>query len=109
MWHTAYTVINIKSDRKQNVQFRISGTNAYKVWLNGEFLWQRYNNRDAFLDRDIITVVLHKGYNKVLLKIHNQFDSWGYYFRVTDSKGNGIKDISFHSQEQLKKQLAADI
>jgi len=106
VWRTAYAAVNIKSDKRQKVQFRIGGDYAYKVWVNGDFVWQRYMNKEAQLDRDIITVVLHKGYNKVLLKIHNHWGAWGYYFRVTDYEGNGFKNITFHSFFNQEEHIA---
>jgi tetratricopeptide (TPR) repeat protein len=105
---TAYSLIYINSPDERKVQIRLGSDESCKLWLNDELIWQHYIKRGAVVDRDIITVVLHSGYNKVLLKINNTDLDWGFYFRVTDEEGNGISDIKFTSPSELESSLASN-
>ena len=67
-------------------------------------LLKKHNNQ---IDRDLVTVVLHPGMNKLLLKVTNTDLEWGYYLRITDLEGNGIPDIKFHSAAEIKQSLAS--
>lgn len=60
------------------------------------------------VERDIITVLLHPGYNRVLLKITNTIYDWGFFFRVTDEKGNGFSDITFHAPEEVDRSFTTN-
>jgi tetratricopeptide (TPR) repeat protein len=104
---TAYGLIYIKSPDERKVQVRIGSDEACKFWLNDKLIWQHYIKRDAVADRDIMTVVLHPGYNKILLKITNTDLDWGFYFRVTDKNGYGYSAIEFISPDVVETSLAS--
>jgi tetratricopeptide (TPR) repeat protein len=103
---TAYALVYIDSPDKRKVQVRIGSDESCKFWLNDELIWQHYIRRDAVVDRDIVTVVLHPGYNKMLLKITNTDLDWGFYFRVTDETGDGFPDLKFVSADKIEQSLA---
>ena len=94
------------SPEERKVQLRVGTDEAFKLWLNEELISQRYYHHGAIIDRDIVTVVLHPGYNKILLKVTNSDLEWGYYFRITDESGNAFYDITYHSPEELEKKFA---
>ena len=79
---------------------------ACKLWLNNKQIWQHYLKKDAAFDRDLVTVLLHPGYNKLLLKVTNSNRDWGFYLRVTDENGLGFSDVTFHSYEHVEKTFA---
>jgi hypothetical protein len=106
---TAYALVYIHSPNERKVQIRLGSDEACKFWLNDEFIWQHYIKRAAVVDRDILAVVLHPGYNKVLLKITNTDLDWGFYFRVTDEKGDGFSDLKFVSPDELESNLASKL
>jgi tetratricopeptide (TPR) repeat protein len=106
---TAYALVYINSPDERKVQIRIGSDEGCKFWLNDELIWQHYIKRSAVVDRDILTVVLHPGYNKVLLKITNTDLDWGFYFRVTDEKGDGFSDLKFVSPDELESNLASKL
>ena len=95
------------SPDERKVQVRIGSDEACKFWLNDEFIWQHFIRKDAVVDRDIITVVLHPGYNKMLLKVTNTDLDWGFYFRVTDEAGDGYTDLKFVSPEEVEQSLVS--
>jgi tetratricopeptide (TPR) repeat protein len=106
---TAYAMIYIHSPDKRNVQIRMGSDEACKFWLNDKLIWQHYLKRAAVVDRDIMTVVLHPGYNKMMLKVTNTDLDWGFYFRVTDEFGDGFPDLRFVSPADLESSLASKL
>jgi Tfp pilus assembly protein PilF/TolB-like protein len=107
-WSVGYGLVYIHSPDKRKVKIRLGCNEGNKLWFNDDLIWQRYYTKykDAIVDRDMVTVVLRPGYNKVLLKVTNSTLDWGFYFRVTDENGNGFKDITFHSPEDIDQSFA---
>lgn len=94
-WGVGYGAININSPNKRTVQLRLATDEACKLWLNDKLVWQVYRKSNVPIDNDIVSVVLHPGNNKLLIKVTNSLKDWGFYLRVTDDKGSGFPDIKF--------------
>jgi len=78
------------------------GTNdSVKLWLNDKEVWRMNIGRDAVFDSDIANVVLEPGLNKILIKVCNRINEWGFYFRVTDEEGKGIPGIEFVAADEV--------
>lgn len=109
-WAAGYALIYVYSPDQRKVQIRPGIKLAGKLWLNNEQIWERYCTKsiDTIVDRDIVTVLLHPGYNRLLLKVTNTIYDWGFFFRVTDERGNGFNDITFHTPEEADRSFAAD-
>ncbi|MFZ5516165.1 MAG: hypothetical protein ACOY90_05975 [Candidatus Zhuqueibacterota bacterium] len=100
-WSVAYAVIYIKSPSEKQVQFRTSLDDEHKIWLNDEDIWRFHPQQAATFDSYRVNVTLKKGLNKVMVKVCNAINDWGYFFRVTDSAGMGIADIEFVSADAV--------
>ncbi len=105
-WTVGYGLVYVHSLEKRKVQIRLGTDETCKLWLNNDLIWQHYIKADAAPDRDLVTVVLRPGYNKLLLKVTNTDFDWGFYLRITDDKGQGFEDITFHSPEDLDQPLS---
>ncbi|MFQ5640291.1 MAG: tetratricopeptide repeat protein [bacterium] len=105
-WAVGYGVLYVHSPEKRPVQLRLATDEACKLWLNDKVVWQIFRQKDAALDSDIITVMLHPGDNKLLLKVTNSVGDWGFYLRVTDENGDGFEDIEFRSVEEAREPIA---
>jgi len=101
-WSVAYGLIYVNSPDEKDVQIRIGSNEAVKLWLNEKLVWKFNLTRDAIFDDDITAVTLNPGLNKVLIKVCNRVDDWGFYFRITDSQGKGLPDIRFVSAEAVE-------
>jgi tetratricopeptide (TPR) repeat protein len=99
-WAVGYGLIYLDAPEAQPVQFRVGSNEAIKIWLNDREVWKMNAIRMAVVDSDIFEVNLHKGRNKILVKVCNSFGNWGFYFRVTDVTGNGIPALEFISAKQ---------
>ena len=105
-WSVGYALVYIKSPDERIVQIRFGSDEGCKLWLNNAQIWQHYLKESARIDRDLVTVLLHPGFNKLLVKVTNTDLDWGFYLRVTDENGNGFPDITFHSYEEVESTLA---
>jgi len=102
----AYTLTYLNCPREREAQFRFGSEDGSKVWLNDREIFSCNVSRPAMVDDDLVTVKLKKGWNKILLKVSETWGSWGFYFRVTDLKGNSIEEAVFdplRDDERLKR------
>lgn len=105
-WAVAYAKINVYSPDTRIVQIRMGTDEACKLWLNNGLVWQAYRLGGVPLDTDIVKVMLHPGNNKILLKVTNSIRDWGFYFRITNSKGDGFPDLEFRSEDSDDLEMA---
>jgi len=96
-WAVGYGALTIHAPDKRKVQLRVASDEACKLWLNDKLVWQAFRTKGVPIDQDIVSVYLHPGENKVLLKVTNSTGDWGFYFRVTDDNGQGFSDITFRA------------
>lgn len=94
-WKVCYALIYVQSPDQKPAQIRIGSNESVKLWLNDEEVWRMNIGRDAIFDDDIIPVVLQPGLNKIVIKVCNLINEWGFYFRVTDENGRGLQGIEF--------------
>lgn len=97
----AYGLIYLKSPDLRTAQIRLGVDQSVKVWLNDQEVWRMNRIRGAIIDDDIANVTLRPGLNKILIKVINRWDEWGFYFRVTDEEGKGIPGIEFISADEI--------
>ncbi len=94
----AYTEFN--SESAQEVEFRLGGKNAWKIWVNGEFLFGRDEyHRGQRIDQYKMKASLQPGKNTILVKCCQNEQKqdwtvqWEFQLRVSDSTGNAILAI----------------
>ncbi len=103
-WAAGYGLIYLHTPVAQNVQIHNSADGAIKLWLNDNLVWKRFQYEDAMIDYDRVTVALHQGYNKLLVKVINADNGWGFYLRVTDDKGQAVSGLRFVSADEYNGQ-----
>jgi len=91
----AYALTFAYSRQERDIQIRLGSEDPICVWVNDKLVFKKDIKRRAEFDKDIIVVKLNKGWNKILIKATETSGSWGFYFRITDSKGNTPGDIIF--------------
>lgn len=92
-----YVTTTYNSDGDQDVEFRLGTPNAWKLWVNGELVFEREEyHRSTRMDQYRIPVSLKSGPNTVMLKIcqNEQEQSWAqdykFQIRVCDSTGSAV-------------------
>lgn len=92
-----YATTTYQSTKPQDVQFRLGTPNAWKLWVNGELVFEREEyHRSTRMDQYRIPVSLKAGSNVIMLKVcqNEQDDSWAqryqFQLRVCDATGSAI-------------------
>lgn len=96
---TAFAAVRVHSDKAQRVQFRMDSFNGFRVYLNGNQVYERPGLDADSPDKRIVNVDLPEGESTILIKVGKSFDGvgfhWGFYFRITDGKGNAIPSLKY--------------
>ena len=94
----AYATTAIESETEQPVELRLSTANAWKMWLNGELLFEREEyHRGLQFDGYVVPATLREGRNVVVLKVlQNEQDQpwaqrWSLALRITDPYGRAAE------------------
>jgi len=96
-----YLLAEFDSARERPLELRLGTQNAWKIWVNGDFLFARdeYHRGMAF-DQYRVPVVMRAGKNTILLKIcqNEQKEDWAqsyqFQIRVCDASGSGVPSQS---------------
>jgi hypothetical protein len=97
MGAVAYAVTTFESPKEQTVDFRLTCTNANKLWVNGELVTQNeVYHAGSSIDQYITPVKLKKGRNVILVKACQDeqtepwTQNWQFQLRVCDPTGTAI-------------------
>ena len=92
-----YATTTFASPVSRDVELRLGTPNAWKLWLNGELIFEREEyHRGTRMDQYRIRVSLRSGENTIVLKIcqNEQEQDWAqayqYQLRVSDSTGAAV-------------------
>jgi hypothetical protein len=83
-----YALTYIYSPEEQTVPLMFSSDDGAKVFLNDKQLYRFLEVRIAQPDDEEIDLNLKPGWNKLLLKVENNFGGYAFYARVIDKNGN---------------------
>jgi tetratricopeptide (TPR) repeat protein len=101
LWAVAYALIYIESPTEQGAELRFGTDDGGKIWFNDELVWRLNEGGPAVFDDYRLKVTLKRGMNKILVKVCNNPGDWGYFFRITDENGDGLRDIRYLSADSL--------
>jgi hypothetical protein len=92
-----YATTSYRSHKDQAIEFRLGTPNAWKMWVNGQLVFQREEyHRSTRMDQYKIPVTLKSGANTILLKVcqNEQTQSWAqdykFQLRVCDATGSAV-------------------
>jgi hypothetical protein len=93
----AYSVTTFNAPTERDAELRLGGKNAWKVWLNGQYLFGRDEyHRGQQMDQYKLKCHLKKGENTILVKCcqNEQKEQWTveweFQLRVCDPAGTAI-------------------
>jgi hypothetical protein len=96
-----YTTTTWQSEKDQAVEMRLGTPNAWKLWVNGELIFEREEyHRGTRLDQYKVPVSLKAGPNTILVKIcqNEQEQSWAqdykFQLRVCDRTGAAVLSVA---------------
>jgi hypothetical protein len=93
LYSVAYcrTFIHSPDDRK--ALLLIGSDDGMRVWFNDSLILSHKCFRGAVPDNDVIKIRLHKGPNKLLIKVTQDIGGWAIVCRVTALNGYGMSDL----------------
>lgn len=98
----AYAACLLVAETDQTILLGFGSNDGAKLWLNGEPVWENHLPRGAEPDADWVRVHVHKGENRLLLKIDQGFGNWGFYLRILDLPEK-LTELNRNPQEALLK------
>jgi hypothetical protein len=87
-----YALTYVYSPKEQTVPFFIGTDDGGKVFLNDKEIFRVFALRGAQPDQDTLSLNLRSGWNKLLLKIENNFGGFGFYARIRDDSESLLFD-----------------
>ena len=100
-WSVAYALIYVDSKIEQDAELRFGTDDEGKIWFNDELVWRLNEGGPAVFDDYRLKVTLKRGVNTLLIKVCNNPGDWGFFFRITDENGDGLRDIHYFSAESM--------
>jgi CubicO group peptidase (beta-lactamase class C family) len=82
----AYASAEIDVPHATKALLGIGSDDGVKVWLNGKLVHEKWAIRPVHPDEDIVPVQFVAGRNRLLLKVQNASDGWGFTCRVMGEK-----------------------
>jgi len=85
------------SEKKRDVEFRVTSFNAVKLWLNGKLI-DEHNvyHGGSQMDQYVSRATLQPGRNTILIKVcqnaqtQSWANKWGFQMRVCDASGTAV-------------------
>ncbi len=95
---TGYALAEFEAAKAQAAEIRLGSENAWKIWLNGQFLFGRDEyHRGREIDQYRLPVQLKAGRNTILVKVCQDEKveewtvEWQFQLRLTDALGTPIQ------------------
>jgi hypothetical protein len=79
-----YALTYIYSPNDQILPLLLGTDDGVKVFLNDREIYRLLTIRVSVADQDRVQLELKKGWNKLLLKIENNYGGYNFYARVLD-------------------------
>jgi len=117
----AYAYTEVYTEKEETVVFSLGTNDGGRLWVNGEEVWDYPSGRGLAPDADLVPILLKEGKNKILLKVEERGNSWGFCARIlqfnidTFTKSgklfdvvtlpNGDSELRFSLSEQVVNNL----
>jgi len=91
----AYVTCTVTSPREQRGIMRIGSDDDAILWIDGRQVWRHDGERGIHRDQDVAPVTVPAGTSRILAKVYNRVDMWGFSLRVTDEAGRPLEGLAF--------------
>ncbi|MCA1902681.1 MAG: hypothetical protein LDL53_10765 [Candidatus Hydrogenedens sp.] len=93
---SAYALCEFEVFQPITAQVRFGFNDAVKVWVikdtEQKCIYDYFGESTVLPDKEVIPISFEKGKYKILLKITNNKNNWGFTLRITDTKGNNVPE-----------------
>ena len=105
-WVAAFLASTLESKTVQEVAVRLSTSSPFRIWLNGDMIFEAREVNASRADQFVIPMMLVRGDNHLLIKSAQREGSWTMEARVTSRDGTPLNGLS---QKKFKKSPAVRI
>lgn len=106
----SYALTYLYSKEDRIVKLLVGSDDGMKVFFNDKQIYRHLGTRIAEPDQGQVFMHVRPGWNKLLLKIENNYDEYGFYARILDrdrsiisSPSQELPDEVQQNQKKLKK------
>jgi hypothetical protein len=96
-----YAHCYIHSPVSQQAQLRFGSEGGIKVWLNGANIHTNDVYRLHVFDEDVVNASLSEGWNRLLIKVSDDYGGCGFSARLSNLDGNDIDNLIFQLDNPL--------
>lgn len=89
----AYACTYIKRAQAGRAFLAVGSDDGIKIWLNGELVHEKLEQRGVQKDQDIVEVPFREGDNTLLIKVEQGGGGWGFVLRVVETFLTGEFDL----------------
>jgi len=86
----AYAMAYLDAREEVDAALRAASDEGLRIWLNGAEVLSRNVERTIGFDQDVAAVRFAKGWNRILVKVTEAKDAWGFRIRVTSPDGSPL-------------------
>ena len=83
----AYATVWVYLPSSQTLLASVGSDDSFKVWANGTPVYKRSASRAAEPNQDQFPLPLKMGWNRLLIKVTQGMDQWGFYFDIAGKTG----------------------
>jgi hypothetical protein len=87
---SGYAVADIQSPEEQRVKFSVFVDDKICIWINGKERYEQSNS--GFGDFE---ATIKPGHNRILVRLTNYTEGWGFMLRALDADGKPLRDLMF--------------
>ncbi|MGQ0612199.1 MAG: hypothetical protein ACT4PV_00400 [Planctomycetaceae bacterium] len=89
----AFALTYLRAEEELPARLCIGSDDGHAVWFNGALVEKTEGSHPFRLDDHLHDVLLRKGWNRLLLKVHNTGGAWGFLLRVEGREGAPIPGL----------------
>ncbi len=102
----SYALTSIWVEEDRDLALRIGSDEGVKVWVNDVLVHENDVRRPLRLDQDSFGVRLSGGWNKVLVKVGQRANQWGFSFRLTQPSGAPFEEFKVEASRDHLDRLS---
>lgn len=110
-----YARCYIHSPQNQEVRLRLGMNDTMRVWLNGQVIYRgAYAGAAKWEDLNLPDMInawanLRQGWNELILAVVQTGGGWGYSVRLTDYRGEPIRNLQISADPPHAKMIEATL
>ncbi len=91
---SGYAVTDIEAPEEKRVKFSVFVDDKICIWINGKKQYERSHSGLGEFGS-----VLKSGCNRILIRLTNYSEGWGFMLRVADEKDRPLTSLIFSNPE----------